>query len=108
GRRTLFGLWCASAATTASLALVAQAGAAPAVTAASQLQVTTQPALYPTFDQNITDYVVRCTDGVPIQVSVNQPSNSRVSVDNQAARKGSFTTQVTLNSGQAFAIVYSQ
>jgi hypothetical protein len=86
---------------------IAGIGAAPAASAAKgQLQITTQPALFPAFNQGVSDYVTRCT-GSPVQVSIGQPTNTRVSVDNQAYRKGSYTTNVPVNTGQSFRIVYS-
>jgi hypothetical protein len=39
-----------------------------------------------------------------VQVHVTTPANTRVSVDNQRARKGTFDTQVAVTTGQSFTI----
>jgi len=69
-----------------------------------RLQISTQPSLYPTFNGAVSDYVVRCQPGTPVQVSVDAPPGTKVSVDNGPARQHSFTAQVNLRSGQEFMI----
>ncbi len=74
---------------------------------AGGLQITMDPTLFPSFDPNITDYAVTYKSGSPMQVMVNAPVNTRVSVAGQAARTLTFTTQVTLTPGQSFPLVVS-
>jgi hypothetical protein len=66
-------------------------------------QVTTTPAVYPSFDPGVSDYVIRC-DGDPVQVHVDTPPNTSASVDGQPAHEGSFDTQVNVTTGQSFTI----
>jgi hypothetical protein len=66
--------------------------------------VSTQPGLYPAFDPSITDYVVRCATGTPVDVSVSAQPGTVVGVDGQGSASGDFTTRVSLTSGQAFRI----
>lgn len=73
--------------------------------AAGGLQITVSPTLSPAFDPNISDYVVGYTDGSPVQVSVNAPRNTKVSIDGQAFQKLTFTQNVRLTPGQSFPIV---
>ena len=67
-------------------------------------QVTTQPALYPPFHAVVSDYVVRCVPETPVAVTVTAPAGTEVNVDGQGPRHGTFTTSVSLNSGQSFTI----
>jgi hypothetical protein len=72
----------------------------------SPLQLTTTPALYPAFNPDITDYVIPAGTDTSLQVTVNAPRNTKVSVDGQPFRKLSFTTQVSnLGAGQRFSFV---
>src|SRR5438034_986411 len=74
--------------------------------AGAQVQITTTPALSPTFEAGITDYVVPSGADTSVQVSVTVPANVKVSVDGQLFHSTSFTTQVNnLNAGQSFKIV---
>src|SRR5579859_4648676 len=43
-------------------------------------QVTTSPSLFPAFASTITDYVVSGVPGSPVQVSIDAPANTQVSV----------------------------
>jgi Arylsulfotransferase (ASST) len=69
------------------------------------LRITTAPALFPRFSPKIVDYVSRCNASDPVDVSVEAPAGVTVSVDSQPPRTGSFTTEVTRDVGQRFAIV---
>jgi VCBS repeat-containing protein len=71
----------------------------------SHLQIGASPSLTPAFEPDVGDYAVRCTDGQPIDVSVDAPGGTTVSVDGNAAQSGAFHQNVTLNAGQGFAIV---
>lgn len=77
----------------------------PTTSAASDatLHVTTNPALVPAFDPNVTDYVVRCS-GSPIAVTVDAPADM-VSVDGHAAATGRLSTDVSRSTGQGFTLV---
>jgi hypothetical protein len=87
----------------AAVSAVGLFNTAAASAASGNLSIATQPGLYPGFNSGITDYVVRCT-GAPVQVTVSTPSNTRSSVDGQPSRKGSYTTQVALTTGQGFSV----
>lgn len=67
-------------------------------------RVTGDPALFPAFDPDITDYVVRCKSGTPESVSVS--SEAPVAVDGHAAQSGDRTTKVALEPEQAFAFTW--
>jgi Arylsulfotransferase (ASST) len=73
----------------------------------SGFTVSTQPAVYPAFDPSITDYVVRCAAGTPVDVSVSAQAGTGVGVDGQGATSGDFSTPVSLTPGQGFRIVAS-
>jgi hypothetical protein len=72
---------------------------------AQTLAVTTQPALYPSFDPGVTDYVTRCTPGNPVGVTVSTEPGTEADVDGEGPRSGDFTSSVSLNAGQSFRIV---
>ncbi len=76
---------------------------------AGSLQITLSAGLFPTFNAGISDYVYLApsTSGGPVQVSVNAPRNTKVSVDGQPYQKLSFTTSVNLKPGQSFPIAVS-
>lgn len=88
---------------TVLVALAASFGVASAASA-QELDVSTQPALYPAFDPAITDYVVRCTPGSPVDVTVAASPGTAADVDGQGPRTGTFTTAVKLNPGQGLRI----
>jgi hypothetical protein len=68
------------------------------------LTISTSPALFPSFSTSVTDYVSRCSTSLPVQVSVNAPSGTTVSVDGQPPASGQFTVPVTRADGQSFPI----
>jgi sialidase-1 len=67
--------------------------------------ISTSPSLYPSFSAAVHDYVSRCSGSTPVQVSVQAPSGTTVSVDGQPAASGAFTVTVTREVGQSFTIV---
>jgi hypothetical protein len=69
------------------------------------LQITSSPALTPAFDPAVSDYVVAAKPGSAVQVSVNAPSGTRVSVDSKPFAGVSGTTPVTVAPGQSFSFV---
>ena len=75
---------------------------------AQSVEVTTTPSLYPSFNSGVHDYVSRCTPGSPLQVSVSSPSGTTVSVDNEPAARGSYSTAVGVTTGQSFLIVVNE
>ena len=97
----------ALAASTLSV-VVASALAAGSAASVSTVQISTTPGLYPAFNPAISDYVVRCTPGTPVQVSVSNSDSSdtstTVSVNGQAPRAGAFAAQVSLGYSQGFTI----
>jgi hypothetical protein len=66
---------------------------------------TTSPALFPDFNTSVSDYVSRCSSSAPVQVSVNAPQGTTVSVDGQPAQGGTFSAQVTRAVGKSFTVV---
>jgi hypothetical protein len=93
----------------AIIAIIGAGGTAPPAAAqlsAGALSITTTPSLSPAFDPNITDYVIPAGADLSVQVSVNAPRNTKVSVDKQPFRKLSFATTVTsLKAGQRMDLV---
>src|SRR5690349_696673 len=72
----------------AVLALLASPAAphfTPPQQSAGSLQITLSQGLYPNFAAGISDYVyvAASNDGGPVQVTVNAPRNTKVSVDGQ-------------------------
>jgi hypothetical protein len=89
----------------AVLAVVAVfAAAAHSALAAPSVSITANPALFPAFSPGITDYVVRCTPGTPVQVQVATGGDAQVRVDKSPFRKGRFSSAVSLNTGQEFTL----
>jgi len=93
---------------------VAVAGATPLGSTAdvSTVRFSTTPGLYPAFAPSISDYVVRCTPGTPVQVSIANTDSSdtttMVSVGGQAPRTGAFSTSVGLGYSQGFTVAVAQ
>src|SRR4051812_19658457 len=94
-RVRVLGICFAAALASSALALAAPAGA---------MSLSTSPALYPAFDAAVTDYVIRCTDGTPVDVTVSA-LGTQVDVDGQGPRSGNFTTSVSLAAGRSFRVV---
>lgn len=87
-----------------TLAAVAQAvQGTPPATAATTLQITTDPGLFPAFASWNHDYVIAC-NGAPVSVSVQAPAGTQVSIDGQGFKAGAYTTTVAVTSGQSFRI----
>ena len=69
------------------------------------LTITTTPALFPRFSTSVPDYVSRCDDSDPVEVSVRAPSGTTVQVEGSSAASGTFTRSVTRDVGQDFTLV---
>src|SRR5438477_7585636 len=66
----------------------------------AQLDISTSPALYPTFSPEVSDYAVRCTTDQTIQVDVSAPSGETVEVDGEQARPDTIPTSLTFDARQ--------
>jgi hypothetical protein len=66
--------------------------------------VSTTPALFPTFQTGVVDYVNRCDPASPTTVQVNAPEGTTVSVNGGAPQSGSFTVHVTQSVGKRFTL----
>jgi hypothetical protein len=75
------------------------AGAAPA---AAGVRVDSGPALYPAFDRDVPEYVVRCKAGEAVHMSFAAGESTTVAVDGKKARAGKFESDVSLVPGQRF------
>ena len=64
----------------------------------------TDPALFPQFDADEADYVVRCQPETPVQVAVDSPDGTAVSVDGAPFRGGDFTQGVAIDLSEAFQV----
>jgi len=93
-------------ASAAALGILA-GGAAAKPSTTPQPQVSTDPSLFPTFNQSVSDYVVRCQPSNQVEVSVSTPPNTKASVDGGPQRKGNFTETVSLNAGQSFDVTFT-
>ena len=71
----------------------------------SEVQVSTDPTLFPAFSTAVPDYVSRCSASSAVQVTVTAPPGTTVSVDGQPPQSGSFTAEVNRDVGQSFPIV---
>ncbi|MCU1452504.1 MAG: hypothetical protein JWN46_650 [Acidimicrobiales bacterium] len=92
---------------TLCVAVVAAVLASLALTscAPAQLTISASPGLFPAFTPAVTDYVSRCSRTAPVQLTVDVPDGSSVSVAGQPPRGGSFTAAVTRGTSQSFTIV---
>ena len=97
--RSGLGVSCVVAAAVAVLTLTPVASAQT-----PYAQITTQPGLYPQFHAVVSDYVVRCAAGTPLNITVTAPAGTEVDIDGQGPRTGTFTTSVSLQPGQGFTI----
>jgi hypothetical protein len=66
--------------------------------------VTTTPALFPSFQSAVVDYVNRCDPTKPTDVQVTAPDGTTVSVNGSPAKSGTFTVQVSQSVGKRFTI----
>ena len=66
------------------------------------LTVETTPELFPAFDRDISDYVVRCAGG-DVELAGQAKPGMTASVDGSGFNSGQFSQTVDLASGQAFS-----
>lgn len=69
---------------------------------ASRISIETDPALFPSFDPEVTDYATRCT-GDPVNVEVSA-ENLSVSVDGSEPRTGEFEQTAAVTGSQGFSV----
>lgn len=62
-----------------------------------------EPALFPAFDLEVSDYVVRCS-GQPVQVTVETEPGASASIDGGEFGSGLLSRSVALAHGQAFTV----
>jgi hypothetical protein len=86
--------------------VVAMAFLSAAAPALAQTSISTNPALFPAFDETVSDYVVRCT-AAPVTVTVSASAGTQVKVDSHPAQSGDYTVDVVLDPGQSFQITRS-
>jgi hypothetical protein len=66
--------------------------------------ITLSPGLNRRYSPAVSDYVVRCTSGPTVRVSVRATRGTWVSVDGSRWRSGRFVRSVALKAGQAFPL----
>lgn len=66
--------------------------------------VTTSPPMFPAFDPEIVDYVVRC-NGAPVRVVVDAPDDHPTSIEGGPFQTGRLEADVALTAGQALSVL---
>lgn len=79
----------------------------PAPTPISDADVGTDPALFPAWDPDVSDYVVRCEQAPAVDVDVDAPAGLEVEVDGGPPLNGSFTVPVGLEPDERFSFAVS-
>lgn len=92
--------YIAGAVVAAALLLFAATGCTTTV-----VRITTDPSLFPVFSVGVTDYVSRCDASKPVQLSIDTPPGTSVSVDGGTFQSGTFTASVTRSVGERFPIL---
>lgn len=96
--------WCVGGLIGSAVALMLGAGGgASAQAAGGELGVTTDSALYPSFNPDVRTYVTHCSDD-PLRVRVRVPNGTSVRIDRDPARGRSFSKRVSLEPGAAFSV----
>jgi hypothetical protein len=72
--------------------------------AAERLTLTGEPALFPSFRADVSDYVSRCGRTGSLRLSGDAPAGTTVSVDGGPARTGPFAETIRLGAGQAVGV----
>jgi hypothetical protein len=68
---------------------------------APALKVSATPALYPSFSQRVSDYVVRCGDQ-PVTLRAVVPESAQLATASGRPHTGSFAKRIALRAGKAF------
>jgi len=92
---------CVIAALVVAIGAIAALPLSTIAASAVGVQVSTDPALTPTFDANVTDYIVWCAATHKVTLSATVPAGDTLSVDGGTAQSGSITQTVVLYPGQA-------
>lgn len=66
----------------------------------------TTPAIYPSFDSSILDYVIRCDPNTPVDVDVTVPTGWQGSINGGPKSLGSFSESVDLDYGESFNVSF--
>ena len=90
----------AAALAAAAVALAVADGAA----ATGGLSVTGTPALFPSFDRAVSDYVSRCGASGSLRLTGHAPAGTTVSVDGRPPRTGAFDATVKVGAGQQVTV----
>jgi hypothetical protein len=69
----------------------------------ADLYVHSEPAIWPAFDPDVSDYVVRCAKTGSVRFHVAAPRGTTVAVDGGAARSGAFSPRRKLLEDQALS-----
>jgi hypothetical protein len=77
--------------------------AAEAAPPSGQVSFSSTPSLFPKFEPNIYDYVVRCNNG-PVTVQGHTSGGWEAAIGNNPFRSGDFSQVVPLSAGRAFTI----
>ena len=78
--------------------------AVAAAPAAARVELTTKPALHPSFRASAADYVSRCVPGTRLRVRVDASGGDRVSVAGRPERSGTFTVKLSRRTGAALSV----
>ena len=76
----------------------------PEPDARDDVTLTASPSLQPAWDPRATDYVVRCQDGEPVELTADAPAGVQIGVDGQTARGGTQRAEVELSESQGFEV----
>ena len=71
------------------------------VTVACATTVSVSPALFPSFDPDVSDYTVRC-NGAPVEVAGRTAAGASISVDADGPETGHYEATVPLDQNQGF------
>lgn len=66
----------------------------------------TTPAIYPSFNPSVLDYVIRCNPAAPVDVDVVVPAGWQGSINGGPKSLTNFSEDVTLDYGQSFNVSF--
>ena len=94
--------------TTAALVLLLVAAGLSGC-AAEPLTISAAPApMFPAFNRNVPDYVIRCDPARRTKLSINAQAGITVSVDGGAARSGNYAAWIRTSVGRRFTFAVNQ